>query len=80
MIARMSSGPASVLGLDRGSIRKGAVADLTVLDPESKWTVDESEFASKSSNSPYIGWELNGKVIATIVAGRKVFDAEKVQI
>ncbi len=80
VIARMSSGPASVLGLDRGSIRKGAVADLTVLDPESKWTVDESEFASKSSNSPYIGWELNGKVIATIVAGRKVFDAEKVKI
>ncbi len=78
-IARMSSGPASVLGLDRGSIGKGAVADLTILDPESKWTVDESEFVSKSSNSPYIGWELNGKVIATIVAGRKVFDAEEVQ-
>jgi dihydroorotase len=63
LIARLTSGPADVLGLEgRGSLRPGVEADVTVFDPEELWTVDPAKFASKSRNTPFGGWVVKGRV------------------
>jgi len=72
-IEKMTINPARVLGIDRGTLRPGAVADVTIIDPECRWTVDPHEFRSKSSNSPFIGWELTGRAETVIVAGEVKF-------
>jgi dihydroorotase len=70
LIAKLTINPAKILGLDRGTLRNGAVADLTVIDPNRRWQVDPTAFRSKSRNSPYGGLELVGRVVHTIVRGR----------
>jgi len=55
-----------------GCLRPGVKADLTLIDLERKWKVDASRFYSKGRNCPFTGWELQGKAILTIVAGRVV--------
>ena len=60
----MSINPARLYGLDRPGIRVGAPAELVIFDPEEKYTV--TDFRSKASNSPFIGWELYGKIKYTI--------------
>lgn len=66
--------PARIVGLkDRGTLRKGAWADVTVLDPELKWSFDASRSKSKSRNTPFNGWSFQGAAVATIVAGRIVY-------
>ncbi len=71
----MSVNPSRILGLDRGTLKKDAVADVTLIDPERKVTVDVSKFKSKSRNCPYKGWELTGAPTMTIVSGKIVFRA-----
>jgi dihydroorotase len=66
----MSTLPARILGIDRGTLRPGAVADITLIDPQISWKVDVNTFRSKSVNSPFHGWTLQGRAVATIVAGR----------
>lgn len=71
VIEKLSVNPAKLLSLsDRGTLRPGSAADITVFDPKCRWTVDTSKFESKSPNSPLHGWELIGKVTDVIVAGR----------
>jgi len=70
MIAKMTIEPAKVLGIDRGTLVPGAVADITVIDPDVRWTIDVKQFASKSRNCPYHGWEVTGRAEATIVGGQ----------
>ncbi|MBI3615697.1 MAG: dihydroorotase [Candidatus Omnitrophica bacterium] len=72
LIASMTSRPAKVLGIDRGHLRKGAAADVTILDPEAGWTVDAATFASKGVNSPFLGWRLKGQVTDVLVKGKIV--------
>lgn len=74
MIERMSSGPARAFGLPGGTLEVGSVADVTVIDPKAKWTVEPAEFRSKSRNTPFRGWELEGRPVMTIVGGRVVFE------
>ena len=69
LIYLMSTGPAKVLGIEAGEIKVGRAADLTVFDPDEKYTVDVSAFQSKSKNCPYDGMELYGKVYNTILDG-----------
>jgi dihydroorotase len=57
------------LNLPKGTIAAGADADITVIDPQLKWTVDVKTFYSKGKNSPFHGWEMKGKAILTIVGG-----------
>ncbi len=71
----MSTSPARVFGLPRGSLAAGAPADMVIVDPALEWTVDPEDFRSRSRNTPYAGWELRGKVVATFVAGRQVYTA-----
>ena len=68
LIRLMSFGPASVYNLDAGYIKEGGPADITLIDPEKEWTV-EDDFASKAHNTPFIGWKLKGKAVMTIVSG-----------
>jgi dihydroorotase len=73
LVQAMSTLPAEILGINRGTLRPGAVADVTLIDPGMTWRVDARAFASKSVNTPFDGWTLQGRAVATIVAGRVKF-------
>ncbi len=70
LVEAMSTLPARILGIDRGTLRTGSPADVTIIDPDRTWKVDVKSFRSKSINSPFHGWTLRGRAVATIVAGR----------
>jgi len=72
LIGKLSLNPARILGLSRGTLEAGAVADLTIIDPEREWTVDATRLASKSKNSPYLGTTMKGQTAYTIVGGKIV--------
>jgi dihydroorotase len=71
--------PARLLGLDaaeyghRGTLSVGAVADITVIDPDREWTVDKEQSHSRSRNNPFHGRELKGRAVRTIVGGKTVW-------
>ena len=69
VVRLMSTNPATILGIDGGSITAGMAADLTVYDPVRPWAVDPAAMKSKSGNTPYFDWELPGTVVMTIVGG-----------
>ncbi|MHB1311228.1 MAG: dihydroorotase [Gemmatimonadaceae bacterium] len=73
LIDRMSCAPARIFGLPGGTLRRGAVADVTVFDPDTAWTVDAGRFVTKGRNSPYVGKTLHGLVGCTLVDGRIVY-------
>jgi dihydroorotase len=77
LIERMSCAPARVFKLAGGTLRQGAAADVTVFDPDARWTVDPAAFRSKGRNTPYAGRELKGRVAATVVGGRIVYRADR---
>ena len=70
LVEAMSTLPARILGVNRGTLRPGAVADITLIDPDLSWQVDVRQFQSKSVNSPFDRWTLKGRAVATIVGGR----------
>jgi dihydroorotase len=74
LIAKMSLNPARILNLSKGTLETGADADITVIDPQLNWTVDVQTFCSKGKNSPFHGWEMQGKAILTIVGGEIKYD------
>lgn len=76
-IARLTVNPARILGIDRGEIREEVKANITIFDPGKSWLVREEEFLSQSSNSPFLGWKLPGKVEWTIIGGKVVYRSEK---
>jgi dihydroorotase len=76
IIAAMSANPTRVLGVPGGSLAVGAVADVTVVDPQRRWEVHASRLQSKSRNTPFDGWEMHGQAIMTIVGGRVVWRAD----
>jgi dihydroorotase len=74
VVELFTAGPARCFGLrGRGSLARGNFADLTLFDLKKKWTFDASKSLSKSRNTPFDGWQLTGKVVATIVGGRIVY-------
>ncbi|MGB4018482.1 MAG: dihydroorotase [Syntrophomonadaceae bacterium] len=72
MIEKRTVGPAMVLGIDRGHLQEGAVADVTIIDPQAVRRVDPASFYSKGRNNPYKEREYTGWPYATIVAGKVV--------
>ena len=72
LVERMSCSPARLFKLPGGSLRKGALADVTVFDPDAEWTVDPARFVSKGRNTPYAGHTLRGRVDLTVVDGRVI--------
>jgi dihydroorotase len=73
LVERMSCAPARAFNLPGGTLKEGAVADVTVFDPNAEWVVDPKAFKSKSRNTPFTGWRLKGRPLLTIVDGRVVF-------
>ncbi len=72
LIAKFTVAPAKLLKLNKGTLSVGADADVTVIDPDVDWTYDRTQSASKSKNSPFHGWKLKGRAVATIVGGKIV--------
>ncbi len=73
LVALLATNPAQIAGLKgRGTLARGAVADITIFDPKKRWTYDAAKSRSKSRNTPFDGWRLTGKVMATIVGGKIV--------
>lgn len=70
LVELMSSGPARILGVDGGTLQTGAVADVTVVDPEKKFLFVAEDCVSKGKNSPFGGWELQGMAVLTIMGGK----------
>lgn len=75
LVDRMACAPARIFRLPGGTLARGAVADVTVFDPDAEWTVDPSRFVSRGRNTPYAGQLLRGRVAATIVGGRLAFES-----
>ena len=71
----MSAQPARLLGLNKGLLRSGYDADLTILDPDEEWTVDSSKFCSKGKATPFEGRCLTGRVKDLFIDGRLVFES-----
>jgi dihydroorotase len=77
IVELFTSGPARVVNLKgRGTLARGNHADVTIFDPKKRWTFEVGKSRSKSHNSPFDGWELTGRVVATVVAGRIVYRAQ----
>jgi dihydroorotase, multifunctional complex type len=72
LIERMTYAPARVFQLNAGTLREGGPADVTVIDPNLVWTVDEKKFYTRGSHSPFVGRELTGKAVLTVVDGQIV--------
>ena len=69
VIRALTIEPAKLLGIAKGTLAPGADADVTIIDPETRWTIDASKFVSKSRNTPFHGWEVRGRARTVIVAG-----------
>ncbi len=75
IIELLSANPAQIFHLDgRGTLAKGAHADVTIFDPKKKWTFEAAQSLSKSRNTPFDGWNFTGRAVATIVGGKVVYE------
>ncbi len=73
LIERLTCGPAACFGLNAGRLAPGSPADVTLIDPDLSYTIRPEHFLSRSANTPFAGWEVRGRAVATIVGGRLVF-------
>ncbi|MFL6590515.1 MAG: dihydroorotase, partial [Chthoniobacterales bacterium] len=73
LIEMYTVNPARLLQIDAGTLSVGRAGDVTLIDPELEWTVDASQFQSMSRNTPFNGWQLKGRAVRTIVAGKTVW-------
>lgn len=71
-ITRLTAGPASILGIDAGHLKCGTSADLCIVDPDYHWDVTEEILVSAGKNTPFLGWEMKGRVTHTLLGGRLV--------
>jgi dihydroorotase len=73
LVEKMATNPARILGIDRGTLKVGAAADITIIDRDLEWIVEAEKLASKSKNSPWLGVKMKGKAVYTIVGGKIVY-------
>ena len=74
LIEKMSLNPSRILNITKGTLSEGAIADIAIFDPESKWTVEAKKLHSKSKNMPYEGFELYGKPEYVILGGKIIIN------
>jgi len=70
LINKLSCNPNRILRYDRGTLRPDAVADIVIIDPRKKWKYTKDQIKSTSKNSPFIDWELKGKIETVLLAGK----------
>ena len=75
LIEKLTTNPARVLGIDRGTLKPGAKADVTIIDPKAEWTIDPNLFRSKSRNCPFAGWKVRGRAHAVLLNGEVKYAA-----
>src|SRR4030043_388792 len=80
LIAKMSANPARILNLPKGALSEGSDADITVIDPHLKWTVDIKAFCSRGKNSPFSRRAMQGKAVMTIVGGEIKYAAPSLKL
>ena len=73
MAEKMSYNPAKIVGIDKGDIQPGKIADIVIFDPEKTYQIDKTKFASKGRNTPFDGWKVKGKILYTICDGKVVY-------
>lgn len=73
MAAKMSYNPAKVLGIPKGTLDEGKIADITIIDPNKEYTIDVNTFESKGKNTPFDGYKVSGEVEYTILNGKVVY-------
>ena len=73
MAEKMSYNPAKIVGIDKGDIQPGKIADIVIFDPEKTYKIDKTKFASKGRNTPFDGWKVKGKILYTICDGKVVY-------
>ncbi len=73
LVEKMSKNPARILGFENG-IQADLPADITIIDPDTEYVIDVTDFRSKSVNTPFNGMDVKGKAVLTIVGGKIVFD------
>jgi dihydroorotase len=74
VIARLTTGPAEILGVNLGHLSPGATADVCIFDPDARWTPTPDTLLSHGENSPFLGKEMRGRVTTTLLNGRVVFE------
>lgn len=72
-LARVTVGPARILGIDAGTLAIGRPADICVFDPDAVWRLTPDTILSRGKNSPYVGWEFTGRTVHTVVGGELVY-------
>jgi dihydroorotase len=70
LIEKICLNPAKIVGIRKGTVKQGADADMVILDTHNEYTVDPARFRSKGKNTPFEGWKLNARPVATIAKGR----------
>lgn len=73
LVRALTAGPARCFDLPGGRLEAGAPGDVTVIDPACAWTIQPVHFQSRSRNTPFAGWEVRGRAVATAVSGRLVY-------
>jgi len=76
LVELFTTGPARILGLNRGTLAAGGPGDVTIFDLGLEWTYDVNRSYSKSKNSPFDGWHFKGGPVATVVGGAVVWRRE----
>ncbi|WP_321371777.1 dihydroorotase [uncultured Desulfuromusa sp.] len=74
VIALLTVQPARVIGIDRGTLSVGAIADIALIDPQLEWKFTAESLHSKSKNTPFLGWDMKGAAVKTLLAGKIVFE------
>ena len=74
LIAKLTTGPADILRLAEGRLKKGRPADIVIIDPDKPWRINVEEFRSKSKNAPYEDMPVQGRAVRTVVEGRVLHD------
>ncbi len=78
VIRKLTVAPATLLRLpQKGTLRKGADGDVTLIDPAMQWTIDPAAFHSKSRNTPYGGWNVTGRAVMAIVGGEVRYELDR---
>ena len=73
-ILLLSTQPARIIGIERGTLKPGSVADITLVAPELEWTLVAEKLHSKSKNTPFDGWTMTGAAVKTLLAGKIVYE------